>query len=48
MTQSRSQQVALQYPRYYHLISRCVRSAYLKYQALLDEKAIGAELRGNS
>jgi REP element-mobilizing transposase RayT len=29
MTQSRSQQVSLQDTRYYHLISRCVRRAYL-------------------
>jgi hypothetical protein len=29
MTQSRSKQVSLQYTRYYHLISRCVRRAYL-------------------
>jgi hypothetical protein len=29
MTQSRSKQVSLQDTRYYHLISRCVRRAYL-------------------
>jgi hypothetical protein len=29
MTQSRSQQVSLQDTCYYHLISRCVRRAYL-------------------
>jgi hypothetical protein len=29
MTQSRAKQVSLQNTRYYHLISRCVRRAYL-------------------
>ncbi|MCP4320509.1 MAG: hypothetical protein GY787_01345 [Alteromonadales bacterium] len=29
MTQARSKQVSLQDTRYYHLISRCVRHAYL-------------------
>jgi hypothetical protein len=29
MTQARSTQVSLQDTRYYHLISRCVRRAYL-------------------
>jgi hypothetical protein len=29
MTQARSTQVSLQDIRYYHLISRCVRRAYL-------------------
>ncbi|MFT5634625.1 MAG: hypothetical protein ACI89T_000051 [Cognaticolwellia sp.] len=29
MTQARSKQVSLQYTRYYYLISRCVRRAYL-------------------
>ena len=34
--------MALQDNCYYHLISHYVRRAYLKYQALLDEKAVGA------
>jgi len=29
MTQAQSKQVSLQDTRYYHLISRCVRRAYL-------------------
>jgi hypothetical protein len=29
MTQARSKQISLQDTRYYHLISRCVRCAYL-------------------
>ena len=45
MTQSRSKQVSLQDTRYYHLISRCVRRAYLcsidSYSQQSYEKKVG-------